>query len=268
MTTQNYGNYNNRNRYDNDRRDSFRPQRPKVINLTKTYKSFEDGYAELIKLIPEIKTYGGEDVIYEAVIGNIINTIHDNIPSHSSSSYPNTFSFSIDSHEVGIRTDAGMAFGWRTFFNKDSGEVVYKFRVSFITIPTHRKAIINNMKDNGWEVFETGRQSRFWDKVDNRRGTTNRREFPPKEVNAVAEVKEEPKEHTQQPVPLLVNTQEEQQVSSKESIDVSDPPEITAFGSSKVTTTNEEPPQEEAKQEELGEINEDIASQLQGYKFD
>lgn len=257
MTNQTYGNGGYNKNYGYNQRDSFRTPKPKIINLTKSFKNFEDGYAELIKLIPEIKTYGGEDVICNSVIGNIINTIHDNIPLYSSSSYPNTFSFSIDSHEVGLRTDAGMAFGWRTFFNKDSGEVIYKFRVSFITIPTHRKAIIQNMKDNDWDLFETGKQSRFWDKVDNnRRG--GRRDYPPKDVNAVAEVSEaEPKEHTQ----------EEQQVAN-ESLTVSGPP-IQVDPSAQVPTTTEEPTTaEQVNDEPKGEINEDIANQLKGYTFD
>ena len=241
MTNQTYGNGGYIKNYGSNQRDSYRPQRPKITNLTKTYKSFEDGYAELIKLIPEIKTYGGEDGIYESVIGNIIDTIHDNIPSHSNSSYPNTFSFSIDSHEVGLRTDAGMAFGWRTFFNKDSGEVVYKFRVSFITIPAHRKAIIQNMKDNGWELFETGRQSRFWDKVDTRR--SGRRDYQSKDVAAVAEVPNK-EEETEEVTAVEEPAQE---------VIIQEPAPAVA-----------EQPDDEPK----GEINEDIAEQLKGYTFD
>lgn len=157
--------YSNTKTYSNDRPHRYRSQL-NITNLSKTFNKFEDGYLELIKLVPEAKAYGGDSSFYESVIGNILNTIRDNIPSTSNRNYPNTFSFSIDSHEVGLRTDAGMAFGWRTYFDRDAGEVIYKFRISFITVPTHRKLIIQNMKEEGWEIFETNTQSRFWNKIE------------------------------------------------------------------------------------------------------
>lgn len=159
------------NNYSSNNRNGERPYRGfrnplNITNLSKTFNKFEDGYLELTKLVPEVKAYGGDSSLYDSVIGNILNTIRDNIPSTSSRNYPNTFSFSIDSHEVGLRTDAGMAFGWRTYFDRDAGEVIYKFRISFITVPTHRKLIIQHMKEEGWEIFETNTQSRFWNKVE------------------------------------------------------------------------------------------------------
>ena len=159
-------NYSNTRTYSNDRPHGRFRNPLNITNLSKTFNKFEDGYLELVKLVPEVKAYGGDSSLYDSVIGNILNTIRDNIPSTSSRNYPNTFSFSIDSHEVGLRTDAGMAFGWRTYFDRDAGEVIYKFRISFITVPTHRKLIIQNMKDEGWEIFETNTQSRFWNKVE------------------------------------------------------------------------------------------------------
>lgn len=153
--------YNNRERFNRNRQQA--------LNLTKDFKSFEDGYIELIKLVPDIKAYGGETAIYEAVIGNILDTLRNNVPSTTNPNYPNTFSFSIDSHEFGLRTDAGMAFGLRTYYDRDAGEVVYRFRVTFISVPTHRKIIIQSMKDEGWTTFEVNQnQSRFWNRVERR----------------------------------------------------------------------------------------------------
>lgn len=141
----------------------------KVTNLTKSFSSFEDGFMDLLKNVPEAKAFCGETPMYQAVVSNILDTIRDNIPSLQSRRYPDrTISFSIDSHELGIRTDAGIAFGWRSYFDRDNGVVVYNFRVTYITLSTPRRIQINAMLESGWEKKESMIQSRFWDSVENK----------------------------------------------------------------------------------------------------
>lgn len=149
-----------------------------TVNLVKSFDSFEDGYAEITRLLPEIKVYCGETIMHNAVIGNILDTIKDNIPSPTNTNYPNTLSFSIDAHEVGLKTDAGMAFGWRISFDRYAGKTIYKFRITFITVPQYRKATLAAMKEAGWETTTFNSQSRFWKSVEGgRRKFNNRKRF-------------------------------------------------------------------------------------------
>ena len=169
-----------------------------TVNLVKSFDSFEDGYAEIIRLLPEIKVYCGETIMHNAVVGNILDTIKDNIPSTTNTNYPNTLSFSIDAHEVGLKTDAGMAFGWRISFDRDAGKTIYKFRITFITVPQYRKATLSAMKEAGWTTTTFNSQSRFWKSVEGRRKySNNRRRFerrqpqeqqPDKQVEETASV--------------------------------------------------------------------------------
>lgn len=146
-----------------------------TVNLVKSFDSFEDGYAEIIRLLPEIKVYCGETIMHNAVVGNIFDTIKDNIPSTTNTNYPNTLSFSIDAHEVGLKTDAGMAFGWRISFDRDAGKTIYKFRITFITVPQYRKATLSAMKEAGWATTTFNSQSRFWKSVEGRNKYRNTR---------------------------------------------------------------------------------------------
>ena len=231
MTTQ--GNSSNIRTYNRDRR--FR-EKPQITNLTKVFKTFEEGYSELIKMVPEIKAYCGDSILHDVVVGNILDTIRNNIPSTVNTNYPNTLSFSIDSHEVGLRTDAGMAFGWKTFYDRDEGVTLFRFRVTFITIPTHRKLIINNMLENGWETFDTQehRQSRFWNKMERR----PRRSFTP--------------------------TEDKKEVVEEKS-DIKEGVTVTE----EVETTVAEPIEEETEEDISSKpINEDIAAQLAGFKVE
>ena len=159
----------NTNANPNYRRNNYHRRETNAENFMKTFESFEEGYSEMIQLVPEIKGYGGEEAIYESVIGKILETVTDNIPTTKSSYYPNTFSFSIDSHEVGLKTDAGAAFGWRVVFNKEEGKQYYKFRVTFISMPAYRKKIAEDLINAGWEKVETTYQSRFWNNVEGKR---------------------------------------------------------------------------------------------------
>lgn len=149
-----------------------RPEK-KVINLVKIFGNFTDGYSELSNLVPEIKTYGGDTPMFDAVINSIMNIIRENTPSPENSNYPNTMSFSIDAHEVGVRTDGEMAFGWKSFYDRETGEIKYRFRVTFINPSTYRSNIIKKMKEeNTWEELiidknSNGSRSRFWRTVEN-----------------------------------------------------------------------------------------------------
>lgn len=171
-------------------------QRPQIntTNLMKSFSTFEEGYEEVIKIIPEVKAYCGETILHDAVVSKMLDTIKDNIPSTNNTNYPNTFSFSIDSHEVGLKTDAGMAFGWRTIFDKESGKTIYKFRVTFIQLPTYRKAIVTIMKDSGWIVTENAIQNRFWNSVEGRR--KNNHNTNGNQINTVKKEKEQVVEAT------------------------------------------------------------------------
>ena len=154
--------YNNHNR-----RRYYGPL--KVTNLTKEFTTFEEGFIEMSKHVPEIKSFCGETAMYQAVVGNILNVIRDNVPTLNSRQYPNTISFSINSHELGIRTDAGLAFGWRSRFNRDTDEVTYRFRVTYMNLSTPHKISINNLIEDGWEKKKDMVQSHFWDDVEQKR---------------------------------------------------------------------------------------------------
>ena len=153
--------------YNNHRRRYYGPL--KVTNLTKEFSSFEEGFIEMGKHVPEIKSFCGETAMYQAVVGNILNVIRDNVPTLNSRQYPNTISFSINSHELGIRTDAGLAFGWRSRFNRDTDEVTYRFRVTYMNLSTPHKISINNLIEAGWEKKKDMVQSHFWDDVEQKR---------------------------------------------------------------------------------------------------
>ena len=119
--------------------------KPTVINLTKTFDTFEDAYTTVIKAIPELKAYCGDTAIEAAVLKAMMNSIANNIPSISNENYPNTLSFSINSKEVGFKTDSNIALGWRTVFDRKSASIKYKFRITFISVPAFRKATIEEM---------------------------------------------------------------------------------------------------------------------------
>lgn len=168
----------------NDRRRGTR-----ITNIIKSFGTFSTGYQELIRFLPEVKDFGGDVATYDAVVAGILSKVANNVPSTNNPNYPNTYSLSIDSHEVGFRTDSKLAIGWRTSFDRDAGEVVYKFRISFLSVNTHRKNIIKDMETAGWEVTEQtlGERSRFWSSLNN----TRRNRYENKDSNdSVAEVKE------------------------------------------------------------------------------
>lgn len=150
-----------------------------TVNLVKSFDSFEDGYSEIIRFLPEIKVYCGETIMHNAVICKILDSIKDNIPSPTDTNYPNTLSFSIDAHEVGLKTDSGIAFGWRIAFDRDAGKTIYKFRVTVINVSKYRKEILSDMESAGWSYTTFSTQSRFWKSVEggNRRRYNNNRRY-------------------------------------------------------------------------------------------
>ena len=139
--------------------------KPTVINLTKTFETFEDAYTTVIKSIPELKAYCGDTAIEAAVLKAMMNSIANNIPSISNENYPNTLSFSINSKEVGFKTDSNIALGWRTVFDRKSASIKYKFRITFISVPAFRKA---TMKEDNWKEIDPTKQSRFWNDTEGR----------------------------------------------------------------------------------------------------
>lgn len=140
--------------------------KPTVINLTKTFDAFEDAYTEVIKAIPELKAYCGDTAIEAAVLKAMMNSIVNNIPSISNENYPNTLSFSINSKEVGFKTDSNIALGWRTVFDRKSASIKYKFRITFISVPAFRKVTIEEMKQDNWKEIDPTKQSRFWNDTE------------------------------------------------------------------------------------------------------
>lgn len=142
-----------------------------TVNLIKTFESFEEAYTEITKFIPEIKAYCGDSPMLEAVVSAMMNSISKNLPSTSNPNYPNTLAFSIDSKEVGLKTDSDLALGWREVFNKQTAKIEYKFRITFIAMPTFRKIIVDSMKADNWREIDPSavKQSRFWNSVEGKK---------------------------------------------------------------------------------------------------
>ena len=155
-----------------------KPRRGGVVHFTnviKTFESFSDGYAELLKYIPDIKVYGGEDLLHESVISSLLSVIGKNIPTTSNPNYPNTMSISIDSHEVGFKTDSNIAFGWREVFDREKAKTLYKFRASFVNISTAQKDILAAMETDGWYNIDFNKHKRFWNNVEGKNPRYNKK---------------------------------------------------------------------------------------------
>lgn len=163
------------NKTNNNRYHQRRGNIVRFTNVVKTFDSFSDGYAELIKYIPDIKFYGGEDLLHESVVGSLISVIKKNIPTTSNPNYPNTMSISIDSHEVGFKTDSNIAFGWREVFDRENAKVLYKFRASFVNISSAQKDTLSAMEADGWYNMEFNRHRRFWDNVEGKNPRYNKK---------------------------------------------------------------------------------------------
>ena len=143
--------------------------KPTVINLTKTFETFEEAYTTVIKNIPELKAYCGDTAIEAAVLKAMMNSIANNIPSVSNENYPNTLSFSINSKEVGFKTDSNIALGWRIVFDRKTASIKYKFRITFINASTYQQEIISSMIDDKWFTVTPKHQSRFWNDIEGKK---------------------------------------------------------------------------------------------------
>ena len=151
-----------------------------IKNYTKDFETFEEGYQELISLVPEVKVYGGSEPIYDSVVQKICTLISENVPSPQNSNYPNTLAVSITSRELGLKTDDKMAIGWRIFFNKESGSYTYQMRITFFSLSMSKKKYINLLEDNGWSQADPTRQGRFWSNIirtDSYRNNSSRRNY-------------------------------------------------------------------------------------------
>ena len=90
----------------------FNSKNPVPVSYVKSFDSFEDGYQEVITLNPELVNYLGTNNEYNAVVQHILKIVSTSVPSVNNPNYPNTVSLSIDSNEVGFKTDANVALGW------------------------------------------------------------------------------------------------------------------------------------------------------------
>lgn len=153
--------------------------RPRAISYVKRFETFKEGFSEIIKFNPELKNYCGRDPIAINVIGAMLNSVKDNIPTTDNPNYPNTLSLSIDAKEIGFKTDINIAIGWRTEYFFREGKTYYNFRISFFTIPTYKKSIIEEMVQSGWKKIErrNGYHSHFWDKTSDKPNMKKNRRF-------------------------------------------------------------------------------------------
>lgn len=153
--------------------------RPRAISYVKRFETFKEGFSEIIKFNPELKNYCGRDPIAVNVIAAMLNSVKDNIPTTDNPNYPNTLSLSIDAKEIGFKTDINIAIGWRTEYFFREGKTYYNFRISFFTIPTYKKSIIEEMVQSGWKKIERGNgyHSHFWDKTSDKLNMKKNRRF-------------------------------------------------------------------------------------------
>ena len=149
--------------------------KPKAVSYLKSFDSFEDGFLEILKFNPELKNYCGDTPIYDNVIAAMMETIKNDMPSPSNPNYPNTLSMSIDSGEVGFKTDINIAVGWRIAYNYHEAKSFYKFRVTFISIPSYKKEVISEMEEAGWSQLDPNhKQKKYWDKVEGKNYKNNK----------------------------------------------------------------------------------------------
>ena len=153
----------------------------------KEFDTFEDGYKELVTLIPNVRLYAVDSstATLEDVVVALTKTITDNIPSPLNENYPNTFSFSISAREVGFLTDDFIAFGWRIFIGKSEETLTYQFRITFITLSVSKRKQIEKLLSHGWKERDlSDKQSRFWNEVPGSQRVSHREGFEVQSFNA------------------------------------------------------------------------------------
>lgn len=153
--------------------------RPRAISYIKRFETFKEGFSEIIKFNPELKNYCGRDPIAVNVIAAMLNSVKDNIPTTDNPNYPNTLSLSIAAKEVGFKTDINIAIGWKTEYFFREGKTYYNFRISFFTIPTYKKSIIEEMVQSGWKKIERGddHHNHFGDKATDKPNMKKNRRY-------------------------------------------------------------------------------------------
>lgn len=165
--------------------------RPKTVSYVKKFETFKEGFSEIIKYNPELKNYCGRDPIIVDVIAAMLNSVKDNIPTTDNPNYPNTLSLSIDAKEVGFKTDINIAIGWRTEYFFKEGKTYYNFRISFFTIPSYKKAVIEEMTNSGWKKIERNEyHDKSSDKPSMRKKYKN--DSNPQKISTVPKDRQEP----------------------------------------------------------------------------
>ena len=193
--------------------------KPKAVSYLKSFNTFEEGYSEILKFNPEIKNYCGDTPIYDAVISSMMESIKNDIPSPSNPNYPNTLSLSIDSGEVGFKTDINVAIGWRIAYNYHEAKSFYKFRITFISIPVYKKDVITKMEEAGWSKLDPDhfKQKKYWDKVEGKpKFKSNKKKFfkkndrhqEQKEEVAEKSVSDPEYEMTVEPKPITIDPEQ------------------------------------------------------------
>lgn len=144
----------------------FKKERIPSFTYIKEYDNFEDGYNNMISVVPDIKMYAGENNNYDDVINSLLNTISESIPSPINPNFPNTMSFSINSKEVGFLTDDQLAFGWKIFLQKNNDSMAFQFRITFLSLSISKRKYIDVLLENGWKEKDlSDKQSRFWNEI-------------------------------------------------------------------------------------------------------
>ena len=143
------------------RKKGFRRFEDNLKNYIKEFDNFEDGYNEMISILPTLKVYGGDVANYDMVVRKMMEIIGDNIPSPSNANFPNTLAFTIKQNEVGFRTDDRIAFGWKIYFNRETGKHIYQMRVTFFTVSMSMRKYADALTENGWSVVVFNKEDRF-----------------------------------------------------------------------------------------------------------
>lgn len=199
-----------------------------TFTYIKEFASFEEGYKELSNLVPTVKLYGGDNVEFENVLKSLTTVILENPPSPFNENFPNTFSFSINSKEMGFLTDDAMAFGYRMFADKKA--FVYQFRVTFLALSVRKRMCIDRIVEHGWKERDlSDKQSRFWSDLSNgqrpvniKRNEVQNLSQKTKNSQKVSLTVEGDKKHTISNTPVeTINTKEEEPV--QEAVVIEDP---------------------------------------------
>ena len=132
-----------------------------IKNYIKEFESFEEGYNEIISIIPALKVYGGDVANYDLVVKKMIELIGDNIPSPSNPNFPNTLAFTIKQNEVSFRTDERIAFGWKIFFNRETGKHIYQMRITFLAVSMSTRKYADALLEYDWVIVDGHNKERF-----------------------------------------------------------------------------------------------------------